>query len=134
MATFSRFEEIKAWQLARKLTVEVYVISKKAPFNQDFELKGQIRAASGSIMHNIAEGFDAGSDSEFVRFLGMARRSASEVRSELYVALDQAYITDSEFQQLTDLAMQCRNTINGLIDYLKKNANSKIQTPQSKLK
>ena len=84
MSTFSRFEEIKAWQLARRLTKEVYESTKRDGFRQDMELRGQIRAASGSIMHNIAEGFDAGSDAEFARFLGMARRSTAEVRSELY--------------------------------------------------
>ena len=132
MASFSRFEEIKAWQLARRLTVEIYAITKKVPFSQDFELKRQIQAAAGSIMHNIAEGFDAGSDAEFAQFLSIARRSASEVRSELYVALDQTYISANEFQSLTDLAVQSRNAINGLLDYLRNNTKTKVQTPQSR--
>ena len=76
--------------------------------------------------------FDSGSDAEFARFLGMARRSTAEVRSELYVAIDQGYINPTEFNTLTDLALQCRNAINGLIDDLKRDANSKIQTPKSK--
>ena len=84
MSTFSRFEEIKAWRLARRLTKEVYESTKRDGFRQDMELRGQIRAASGSIMHNIAEGFDAGSDAECARFLGMARRSTAKVCSELY--------------------------------------------------
>ncbi len=88
-----RFEDIEAWQLARELTRKVYALTKKPAFSRDFGLRDQIRKAAGSSMHNIAEGFDAESNSEFVRFLRYAKRSCSEVQSELYVAYDEAYIT-----------------------------------------
>jgi four helix bundle protein len=114
-----RFEDIEAWQLARKLTQEVYRISRRTGFTKDFELRGQIRSAAGSSMHNIAEGFDAGANNEFVRFLGYAHRSCTEVQSELYVARDEQYITLTEFQEIYDLAGRTRAAIRGFIRYLK---------------
>lgn len=72
-------------------------------------------------MHNIAEGFDAGSDTEFVRFLKYARRSASEVQSQLYLALDRRYITEAELHTAYNLATEVKRLINGLIAYLHNN-------------
>ncbi|MBV7337676.1 four helix bundle protein [Chloroflexi bacterium TSY] len=118
MASITRFEDIQGWKMARQLTNLVYSLSNKQPFGRDFGLKDQIRRASGSIMHNIAEGFDAGSDPEFIRFLRYALRSATEVQSQLYIAKDQNYITQDEFQELYNLANQTKNTINGFIRYL----------------
>ncbi len=118
MGAIRRFEEIQAWQLARRLANEVYRLTKKSAFAKDYGLKDQIRRASGSAMHNIAEGFDAGSNKEFVRFLKYARRSATEVQSQLYLAIDEAYITQTEFNEAYDLAKQCKYTINGFIRYL----------------
>jgi four helix bundle protein len=92
-----RFEDIEAWQLSRELTLKVYALTNKATFSRDFGLKGQIQDAAGSSMHNIAEGFDAETNAEFIRFLRYAKRSCTEVQSQLYVALDQKYITNSEF-------------------------------------
>ena len=99
-----RFEDIRAWQEARVLTNMVYDASDTGPFARDFGLRDQIRRAAGSAMHNISEGFDAGSDTEFIRFLKYARRAASEVQSQLYVALDRRYITQEQFQRLYDQA------------------------------
>jgi len=99
-----RFEEIAAWQLARELIRKVYGLTKKAKFARDPGLKGQIQDAAGSSMHNIAEGFDSETNREFIRFLRYAKRSCTEVQSEIYVALDQQYITDSEFQGMYDHA------------------------------
>ncbi len=113
-----RFEDIEAWQLARKLTRKVYSLTKKAKFARDFGLKGQIQDAAGSSMHNIAEGFDSETNPEFVRFLRYSKRSCSEVQSELYVALDQQYITNLEFQDVYDHAGRTRATIRGFIKYL----------------
>jgi four helix bundle protein len=118
MTSINRFEDVKAWQRARELVQQVYAVSGKGAFRRDYGLKDQIRRAAGSVMHNIAEGFDAGSDKEFVRFLIYARRSATEVQSQLYLALDQAYITDGEFKHLTHLAEECKKAINGFIRYL----------------
>ena len=113
-----RFEDIEAWQLARELTRKVYGLTKKAKFSRDFGLKGQIQDASGSSMHNIAEGFDSETNPEFVRFLRYAKRSCTEVQSELYMALDQEYITNSEFQDVYDHAGRTRAVIRGFINYL----------------
>ena len=113
-----RFEEIEAWQLARELTLKVYDLTKKAKFSRDFGLKGQIQEAAGSSMHNIAEGFDSETNPEFVRFLRYAKRSCTEVQSQLYVALDQQYITNTEFQDVYDHAGRTRAAIRGFIKYL----------------
>lgn len=92
-----RFEEIEGWKLARELTRMVDSATKQLEFSKDFGLKDQIQRAAGSAMHNMAEGFDGGSDAEFARFLRYAQRSCTEVKSQLYAALDQEYISDDEF-------------------------------------
>ena len=114
----NRFEDIEAWQLARDLTIKVYSLTKKTEFSRDFGLRGQIQAAAGSSMHNIAEGFDSETNPEFVRFLRYAKRSCTEVQSELYVALDQQYITKAEFQDVYGHAGRTRAVIRGFIKYL----------------
>jgi four helix bundle protein len=83
-----RFEDIEAWQLARELARKVYRLTKKPRFDVDYGLKRQIQEAAGSAMHNIAEGFDSETNAEFIRFLRYAKRSCTEVQSELYVALE----------------------------------------------
>ena len=113
-----RFEDIEAWQLARELTRKVYDLAKKPEFARDFGLKEQIQDAAGSSMHNIAEGFDSETNPEFVRFLRYAKRSCTEVQSELYMALDQQYITNDEFQDVYDHAGRTRAAIRGFIKYL----------------
>ena len=113
-----RFENIEAWQLARELTRAVYSVTKNGGFSKDYGLRDQITRAAGSSMHNIAEGFDAGSDVEFRRFLRYAQRSCTEVQSELYVALDQEYIPKPEFTDLYDQADRTKSAIGGFIKYL----------------
>ena len=113
-----QFEDIEAWQLARELTRKVYVLTKKIKFARDFGLKGQIQDAAGSSMHNIAEGFDSETNPEFVRFLRYAKRSCTEIQSELYTALDQEYITKAEFQDVYDHTGRTRAAIRGFIKYL----------------
>jgi len=113
-----RFEDIEAWQLARELTRKVYGLTRKVKFARDFGLKGQIQDAAGSSMHNIAEGFDAETTREFIRFLRYAKRSCTEVQSQLYMALDQCYITKAEFQDVYDHAGRTRAAIRGFIKYL----------------
>ena len=113
-----RFEEIEAWQLARELSLKVYSLTKKPEFSHDYGLKRQIQDAAGSSMHNIAEGFDSETNREFIRFLRYAKRSCTEVQSELYVALDQMYITSSEFQDVYNHAGRARAAIRGFIKYL----------------
>lgn len=117
-----RFEDMRAWQQARTLANLVYDATDQGQFSRDFELRNQIRAAAGSVMHNVAEGFDAGSDREFIHFLKYARRSASEVQSEIYLAVDRKYLNEAAFRQIYDKATEIKKTINALIAYLRKTA------------
>ena len=103
MATFKRFEDILAWQKARKVTTAIYKATSESRFSKDFGLRDQIQRASVSIMANIAEGFGRHSDKEFANFLSMSHASVSEVQSHLYVALDLNYISESSFDGLYNL-------------------------------
>ena len=114
------FEDIKAWQKSRNLVKEVYILTNQGKFSKDFGLKDQVRRASVSIMANIAEGFDGQSDREFIKYLGYSRRSATEVLSHLYVALDQKYITEKRFEELKTEAYEIKQLIGGFIRYLRK--------------
>ncbi|MEK7763428.1 MAG: four helix bundle protein [Nitrospirota bacterium] len=118
MATIERFEDIKAWQAARELVSAVYLVSGKGKFEKDFGLRDQIQRASVSVMANIAEGFERGSDKEFHRFLYIAKGSAGEVRSHHFVALDLGYVTSDEFDNLRAKAEDVAKTISGFITYL----------------
>ncbi len=124
MAKIERFEDLQSWQKARLLTNVIYDMTEHAIFSRDFHLCDQIRGAAGSVMHNITEGFDSGTDPEFIRFLKMARRSASETQSELYLALDRKYITIDEHKKAYDMATETKRLINGLIVYLRKSNDS----------
>lgn len=97
MATFKTFEQIEAWKESRELTNQIYTLTGKGAFSEDYGLKDQIRRTCVSIMSNIAEGFERSGSGEFGQFLSMAKGSAGEVRSQLYIALDQAYLQKSEF-------------------------------------
>ena len=119
--TITRFEDIEGWKLARELTRTVYSATKEQAFSKDYGLRDQIQRAAGSVMHNIAEGFDAGSNAEFVRFLRYAQRSSTEVKSQLYAALEQNYITDEQFQVIYEQATQTHKRIGGFIRYLTMN-------------
>ena len=119
MATFKRFEEIEAWQEARELVKQVYSLSNAAGFSRDFGLRDQVRRASVSIMANIAEGYERGGRKEFVQFLSIAKGSAAEARSHLYVALDQGYIEDETFDKLVVQLETTARKLSKLIDYLR---------------
>lgn len=120
MTKIQRFEELQSWQKARVLVNLIYDLTEHPKFAKDFRLCGQIQDAAGSVMHNIAEGFDSGTNPEFIRFLKMSRRSASEVQSELYLALDRKYISQEELVRAYDLATETKKLINGMIGYLRK--------------
>ena len=111
MAAITRFEDIMAWQEARHLTKQVYMLAGREPFARDFGLRDQIQRAAVSSMSNIAEGFDCESKTEFGRFLGIARRSSVEVQSLLYVALDVGYISEPEFALHYELARKTKALI-----------------------
>ncbi len=116
-----RFEELKGWQAARELVQMVYASTRQEPFARDYRLRDQIQGAAISIMANIAEGFDCDSNRETIRFLGFARRSASEVQSLLYIALDLTYITQEEFDRLYQQSQKAKGLIGGFIRYLRNN-------------
>lgn len=113
-----RFESIDSWKKARELTKAVYRITTQQKFSKDFGLRDQIQRASVSIMSNIAEGFDAGSDKTFVNFLRYSYRSASEVQSLLYIALDCKYIDETDFRNCFAQALETKRLIGGFIKYL----------------
>ncbi len=119
MATIKNFEDLASWKKARELAGYVYELTRARDFSKDFELRNQIRDAAGSVMHNIAEGFESGTDPEFARFLKIARRSAAEVQSELYLALDVNYITNDEMKKGYDLAVEAKKLINAFLKYLR---------------
>ena len=104
MTKVRRFEDLICWQKARALANSIHELTCHPGFSKDFRLCAQILDAAGSVMHNIAEGCDAGTDPEFIRFLKMSRRSASEVQSELYLSLDRKYIVQSELKPAYDQA------------------------------
>jgi four helix bundle protein len=114
-----RFEEIQGWQIARDLTAKLYHVSGQGAFGGDRGLQSQLRRASVSIMANIAEGFDSQGNRSFLHFLGYALRSATEVQSHLYVALDQTYISRAQFDQLYARVVSVKSLICGLMRYLR---------------
>jgi len=119
MTTIVRFEDIEAWQTARELTKMVYLLSAKERFAKDFGLRDQMRRAAVSIMSNIAEGFENQSRLQFIRFLGIAKGSAGELRSQAYVAFDLTYITSEEYKELLALTERNSRQLARFISYLK---------------
>jgi four helix bundle protein len=119
MGSVKSFEEFEVWVAAREITCRIYLLTVGKAFAGDFALKDQIRRASISIMSNIAEGYESQTRHTFVRHLGIAKGSAGEVRSQLYVALDQGYITNTEFEAAAGLCISASRQIAGLIRYLK---------------
>jgi four helix bundle protein len=113
MAMIQRFEDIQAWQEARILVKMIYQLTNKENFSKDYGMRDQIRRASVSAMNNIVEGFDCESKIEFARFLGIARRSAVEVQSILYAALDVNYINQTEFDLYYEQARKAKALIGG---------------------
>ena|SRR5687767_7312540 len=118
MANIAQFEEIEAWRKARQLTKEIYAATAQGQFAHDFALRDQIRRASVSIMSNIAEGFERDGNKEFRQFLSIAKGSAGEVRSQLYIALDIGYLDENKFEQLFHQTGELSRLVAGFIRYL----------------
>ena len=124
---FTRFEEIEAWQEARKLVKLVYkAINESEEFKKDFRLVNQMQGAAVSTMANIAEGFSRKSNREFVQYLFISKSSAAEVESHLYVALDQGYMNQGNFDLIYAQAEVVSKLDSGLIKYL----NSQLNKPK----
>ena len=119
MASIQRFEDVEGWQKARELAKTVYQVTSTGKFARDFGLRDQIRRAAVSILSNIAEGFERGGDKEFLLFLSLAKGSCGELRAQLYVAVDQAYLTQSQFDSVMGKAVQVSRLLSGLMRYLR---------------
>jgi four helix bundle protein len=113
------FEDIVAWQGARRLTKRIYEVTRSDRFARDFGLSSQTQRACVSVMANIAEGFDRRGAVEFAHFLGYAKASCSELRSNLYVALDCGYISEAEFKELNSAAEEVNFLLQKLISSLR---------------
>ena len=119
MATIRQFEDIEGWQRARELTRAIYECTRTGSLAADYQLRDQLRRAGTSVMSNIAEGFERSGTGEFIQFLAVAKGSAAEVESHLYVALDQDYITQAQFGKLRSLAKSTKGLIAGFMHYLR---------------
>lgn len=131
MAAVTKFEDLIAWQEARTLVKMVYKLTSDGSFSKDFGMRDQIQRASVSAMTNIAEGFDCESTAEFARFLGFARRSAVEVQSLLYAALDVEHIKQDIFKSYYEQAKKCKALIGGLKQGILKNPRRANSTASS---
>jgi four helix bundle protein len=120
MSTIKRFEDLEIWQMARDIAKDVYEITKKESIRYDFSLIDQLRRSSGSIMDNIAEGFERDGSKEFIQFLSISKGSSGETRSQLYRAIDQHYIDESEFQLIYNKLINVSIKIKNMMSYLKK--------------
>lgn len=118
MATIQTFEEIVSWQEARLLNQKIGTLIDTGNFKSSFKLINQIEGSAGSIMDNIAEGFERGGNKEFIQFLYIAKASCGELRSQLYRSLDRKYITQIEFEDLSTHAKKISSLIQKLISYL----------------
>lgn len=113
------FEDMEVWQDARALVKSIYGVTSVSAFARDYALRDQLRRASISIMSNIAEGFDRASNKDFMRFLSISKASASEVRSQLYIALDLNYLDEQAFEELKTRAISISRQLSAFMKYLK---------------
>ena len=114
-----KFEDLEIWQIARELSGDIFNITSSGPFNSDFRFRDQIRAAAGSVMDNIAEGFDRGGNREFIQFLSIAKGSSAEMHSQIYRALDQKYIDEKKSEEIQEKIDKLSRKISNLITHLK---------------
>ncbi|MDP4265539.1 MAG: four helix bundle protein [Bacteroidota bacterium] len=118
MATIKKFEEIVSWQKSRELNKVLGKYIDAGKFKQSYKLINQIEGSAGSIMDNIAEGFERSGNREFLQFLYISKGSCGEFRSQLYRALDRTYLTEKEFEELYNLAREVIVLLQKLINYL----------------
>lgn len=123
MATVTKFEDLDVWKLSRDIANNIYAVTNKGALNKDYALRDQIRRSAIGISSNIAEGFESGTDKQFARYLKIAKGSAGECRAQLYVALDQQYLSQDEFSNLKEQLLRCSKKLSRLISYLNGNKN-----------
>ena len=116
--TINNFEDLEIWKEARELSKLIFALTLKDPFNKDYRFRNQIRASSGSIMDNIAEGFDRDGRKEFIQFLSIAKGSCAETKSQSYRALDFSYISQDDFDILQSKTSQLSKKIRNFMNYL----------------
>jgi four helix bundle protein len=119
MSTIKRFEDLEVWKLARELCNDVYQLTLQKDFSRDFGLRDQINSSSGSVMDNIAEGFERDGSKEFSQFLAIAKGSCGECRSQLYRALDRNYISQEQFELTSQKTIDLGRKIANFMSYLK---------------
>ena len=118
MAKIEKFQDLEAWKMSRNVNKKIYDLTRQELFSRDYALCNQIRRASISILSNIAEGFERNGDREFIQFLSIAKGSCGEVYSQLYIALDQNYLDEKTFKEISLDLESIGRTIGGLMKYL----------------
>jgi four helix bundle protein len=127
----TRFEDLDCWQEARNLVNSVYRVCRVIELKKDYSLSDQVKRAATSIMANIAEGFSRKGNREFIQFLFISKSSAAELQSHLYVALDQGYIDQAQFDEIYEQANKTAMIISGLIKYLRTHSTKQTESTKS---
>jgi four helix bundle protein len=123
MGTIKKFEDLEIWQIARKLSLKVFHLTETGPSSKDYKFREQIRASAGSVMDNIAEGFERSTQFELVNFLSISKGSSGETRSQLYRGMDQKYFSEDTI----DVIKEYEDLVSGISGFMKYLNQSKIR-------
>ena len=134
MATLERFEDIEIWQLARELNKQAYPFLKALAESRNYELHKQLERSLGSIMDNVAEGFNRDGNKEFIQFLSIAKASASEVRSQLFRSLDRNLISQTDFEKFNADCLLISDKISRFMNYLRHSEERGLKFQRTQIK